>query len=63
MLQNQFHQLHKKQKPGFFEVRLFYNDGLVSTGVVNPLHNIRNNFCFKKKNSILFYSHFFAACG
>ena len=34
-------------------------DGLVSTGIVSPSYNIKINFCFKKKNSRLFYAQFY----
>lgn len=38
---------------------IYYVDGLVSTGKVNSLHNIKNNFFYLKKYSKEFYSHFF----
>jgi hypothetical protein len=37
--------LFKKDKAQHFVAELYYIDGLVSTGNVNPLHNIKNNFC------------------
>lgn len=56
-------KIPEKEKPGFLQARLFYNDGLVSTGSVNPLHNIKNNFRFYIKKYKIFYSHFFYTCG
>lgn len=38
-------------------------NGLVSTGNVISLHNIKNKFFYQKKLFEVFYSHFILACG
>lgn len=38
-------------------------DGLVSTGKINSLHNIKIYFADKEKKLKKFYSHFFDLCG
>jgi hypothetical protein len=48
---------HKKSLT-VFTIRLScYVNGLVSTGNINSLHNIKKNFITKEKKCKLFYSH------
>jgi len=42
---------------------LGYMVGLVRTGNLHSLHNVKHKFFKQEKNDDLFYQHFFLPCG
>jgi hypothetical protein len=54
---------HKKSLTVFTIRLLYYVNGLVSTGNINSLHNIKKNFITNEKKCKLFYSQTKKNCG